>query len=130
MAVRDAPEFWPQAFRDEENFLALPTKHQFATIDEDQVFFNLSATQVRSAGNLGDRPLIVLTATRQDDIPSEIPRKDAQTEEDLRVRQLQPELTRLSTRGRQIVVDSGHEMPTEHPDVVISAIHEVGLAAH
>ena len=127
-ADRDAPEFWPKAFREEEDFLTLPTKHQFATIDEDQVFSTLSAEQVRSAGNLGDRPLIVLSATRQDDISPEIPPQDAQAEEDLWVHQLQPELARLSTHGKQIVVDSSHEMPTEHPEVVISAIHEVWMA--
>src|SRR5580704_13180950 len=129
-ANRDAPDFWPKAFREEENFLTLPTKHQFATIDEDQVFSTLSAAQVRSAGNLGDRPLIVLTATRQDDIAPEIPPEDAQAEEDLWVHQLQPQLARLSTRGKQIVIDGSHEMPTEHPEAVISAIHEVWLAVH
>ena len=129
-AGRDAPEFWPKAFREEENFLTLPTKHQNAVIDEDQVFPTLSAAQVRTAVNLGDRPLIVLTATRQDDIPPEIPPKDAQVEEDLWVHQLQPELARLSTHGKQIVVDSSHEIPTEHPEVVISAVHQVWLAAH
>jgi pimeloyl-ACP methyl ester carboxylesterase len=128
-ADRDAPDFWPRAFRQEEEFLTLPTKHQFAVIDEDQVFPTLSAAEVRAAGNLGDRPLIVLTATRQDDIPPEIPPKDAQAEEDLWVHQLQPELARLSTHGKQIVVDSSHEMPTQHPEVVISAIHEVWIAA-
>jgi pimeloyl-ACP methyl ester carboxylesterase len=126
---RDAPAFWPKAFREEEEFLTLPTKHQFTVIDEDQVFPTLSAAQVRSAGNLGDRPLIVLTATRQDDISPEIPLKDAQAEDDLWVHQLQPELARLSTHGKQMVVDGSHEMPTEHPEVVISAIHEVWLAA-
>lgn len=129
-ADRDAPAFWPNTFRDEEEFLTLPTKHQFAVIDEDQVFSTLSAAQVRSAGNLGDRPLIVLTATRQEDISPKIPPKDAQAEEDLWVHQLQPELARLSTHGKQIVVDSSHEIPTEHPEVVSSAIHEVWLAAH
>jgi len=84
---------------------------------------------VRSAGNLGDRPLIVLTATRQEDILPEIPPNDAEAEEDLWVHQLQPELAHLSTRGKQIVVESSHEMPTEHPEVVISAIHEIWLAA-
>jgi pimeloyl-ACP methyl ester carboxylesterase len=34
----DAPSFWPKAFREEENSLMLPTKHQFATIDEDLHF--------------------------------------------------------------------------------------------
>jgi pimeloyl-ACP methyl ester carboxylesterase len=129
-ADRDAPVFWRKEFREEEEFLTLPTKHQFATIDEDQVFSTLSAAQVRSAGSLGDRPLIVLTATRQEDIPPEVPPNDAQAEEDLWVHQLQPELARLSTHGKQIIVDSSHEMPTEHPEVVISAIHDVWLAAH
>lgn len=129
-ADRDAPAFWPETFREEEAFLTLPTKHPFATIDEDQVFSTLSAAQVRSSGNLGDRPLIVLTATRQDDISPAIPLKDAQAEQDLWVHQLQPELARLSTHGKQVVVDSSHEMPTEHPEVVISAIHEVWLAVH
>ena len=129
MASRDAPEFWPKPFRDEEVFLTLPTKHQFAVIDEDQVFFTMSAAEVRSAGNLGDRPLIVLTATRQDDIAPGVPPKDAQAEEDLWVHQLQPALARLSTRGKQIVINSSHEVPTEHPEAVVSAIHEVWLAA-
>jgi len=129
-ADRDAPEFWPKAFREEEVFLTLPTKHQFAVIDEDQVFSTLSAAQVRNSGNLGDRPLIVLTATRQDDIPPEIPPKDVQAEEDLWVHQLQPDLARLSTHSKLIVVDSSHEMPTEHPEVIISAIHDVWLAVH
>ena len=128
-ADRDAPAFWPKAFREEENFLMLPTKHQFAVIDEDQVFSTLSAVQVRTAGTLGARPLIVLTATRQDDIPPEIPPNDAQAEDDLWVHQLQPELARLSTHGKQIVIDGSHEVPTEHPEVVISAIYEVWLAA-
>jgi pimeloyl-ACP methyl ester carboxylesterase len=125
----NAPDFWPKAFREEQNFLTLPTKHQFTVIDEEQVFSSLSAAEVRSAGNLGNRPLIVLTATTQDDISPEIPREDAQAEEDLWVHQLQPELARLSTQGKQIIVDSGHEIPTEHPEVVISAIHEVWVAA-
>lgn len=129
-AGRDAPEVWPKAFREEQEFLTLPTKHQFAVIDEDQVFATLSAAEVRSAGSLGDRPLIVLTATRQDDISPEIPPEDAKAEEYLWVHELQPDLTRLSTRGKQVIVDSSHEMPTECPEVVVSAIHEVWMAAH
>lgn len=128
MADRDEPDFGPKAFREEEEFLTLPTKHQFAEIDEDQVFSSLSAAEVRSAGNLGGRPLIVLTATRQDDIPPEIPQKDAEAEQDLWLHRLQPELVQLSTRGKQIIVDSSHEIPTEHPEAVISAIHDVWLA--
>jgi hypothetical protein len=71
----------------------------------------------------------VLIATRQDDIPLEIPPTDAQAENDLWVHQLQPELAHLSTHGQQIVIDSSHEIPTEHPELVVSAIHKVWLAA-
>jgi hypothetical protein len=38
-------------------------------------------------------------------------------------------LARLSTNGKRIVVDESHEMSTEHSEIVISAIHEVLLAA-
>jgi len=122
-ADRNAPDFWPKAFREEEDFLMLPTKRQSAVIDEDQVFSTVRATQVRNAGNLRDRPLIVLTATRQDDILLEIPPKDAQAEDDLWVHQLQPELARLSTHGKQIVVDSSHAGRNLHPAEKSSAFH-------
>ena len=129
IADRDAPAFWPKAFREEEAFLTLQTKHQFAVLDEDRVVSTLSAAQVRSAGNLGNRPLIVLTAAHQDDIPPEIPVNDAQAEQDLWVHELQPQLARLSTHSKQIVIDCSHEIPTEHPEAVISAIHEVWIAS-
>jgi len=129
-ADRDAPDFWPKAFREEQEFLTLPTKHQFAVIDEDQVFSTLSAAQVRAAGRVGNRPLIVLTATRQNDIAPGIPPQDAKAAEDLWVHELLPELARLSSCGKQIVFDSSHEIPTEHPEAVISAIHEVWMETH
>lgn len=43
---------------------------------------------------------------------------------------LQAEEARLSTRAKQIVVaDSGHMIPFERPDSVVSAIHEVWAAS-
>src|SRR6202035_3927791 len=56
-ADRDAPDFWPRAFREEEDFLTLQTKHQSAEIDEDQVSPPLSGAEGRIPENLGDRPL-------------------------------------------------------------------------
>ena len=42
---------------------------------------------------------------------------------------LQAEEARLSTRGKQVVVeDSGHMIPYERPDSVVSAIREVRAA--
>jgi pimeloyl-ACP methyl ester carboxylesterase len=43
---------------------------------------------------------------------------------------LQAEEAHLSTRGKQIVVpDSGHMIPFERPDAVVSAVKEVWSAA-
>jgi hypothetical protein len=50
---------------------------------------------------------------------------------DLWIHDLQAQQARLSTRGKQIVVpDSGHMIPYERPDAVISAVHEVWSAVH
>ena len=40
-------------------------------------------------------------------------------------KELQERLARLSRKGRQILVDSGHEMHLEAPDVVAQAVADV-----
>lgn len=68
--------------------------------------------EAHAAGNLGDRPLIVLSsATGEDDTVS---------------MELQAELARLSTRARHVVVNNGHNaIYYNAPDAVIAAIREV-----
>ena len=76
----------------------------------------------RHAGSLGDRPLIVLTAGRY-----WAPRgfeKEAAEYHEIWVHQLQASLVRLSTRGRQVVVDADHGM-SQSPDSVITAVREL-----
>lgn len=69
-----------------------------------------SYAQAEAAGGLGDRPLIVLTQGRLR-IPPNPTDVDRQ---------------RLSTRGRQIIVEkSGHRIPEEAPEEVINAVREV-----
>jgi pimeloyl-ACP methyl ester carboxylesterase len=42
------------------------------------------------------------------------------------VDELQPELARLSTRGRRAIVEgSGHQIPIEQPRAVVEAVREV-----
>jgi pimeloyl-ACP methyl ester carboxylesterase len=77
---------------------------------------------VRNAGSLGDRPLIVLTAGRYWAPPGF--EKEAAEYHEIRVHQLQANLARLSTRGRQVVVDAGHGME-ESPDSIITAVQQV-----
>jgi len=77
---------------------------------------------VRNAGSLGDRPLIVLTAGRYWAPPGF--EKEAAEYHEVRVHQLQANLARLSTRGRQVIVDAGHGME-ESPDSIITAVRHV-----
>jgi hypothetical protein len=77
---------------------------------------------VRNAGGLGDRPLVVLTAGRYWAPPGF--EKEAAEYHDVQVHQLQASLARLSTHGRQVVVDAGHGME-ESPDSIVIAVRQV-----
>jgi len=68
--------------------------------------------EARAAGGLGDRPLVVLT-----------PRGSA-------VAALQGELASLSTRGKQVVVETSEvPLPYHAPESVIGAIREMAVPA-
>lgn len=76
----------------------------------------------RNAGSLGDRPLVVLTAGRYW-APDGFEKEAAEYHE-IWVHQLQASLVRLSTRGRQVIVDAHHDM-AESPDSIVTAVREV-----
>ena len=76
----------------------------------------------RNAGSLGDRPLVVLTAGRYW-APDGLEKEAAEYHE-IWVHQLQASLVRLSTRGRQIVIDADHSMD-ESPDSILTAVRQV-----
>src|ERR1700674_1067641 len=80
----------------------------------------------RAAGNLGDRPVIVLTAGKY--FISGDPDEDrkAAAFHEVWVHQLQQSLARLSTRGKQVIVEnSDHGIQYEAPDAVVDAVREV-----
>ncbi|MGC2183674.1 MAG: alpha/beta hydrolase [Terriglobales bacterium] len=80
----------------------------------------------RSAGTLGDRPLIVLTAGQYWTPDDPVAAKEIAEFHDVWVNQLQPELARLSTNGRQIVVEnSDHGIPEQAPASIVGAVHEI-----
>jgi pimeloyl-ACP methyl ester carboxylesterase len=82
--------------------------------------------QVRSAGDFGDRPLIVLTAGKPYGPDPLLSKEESDRQNDMWINVLQAEEARLSRRGKQIVVpDSGHMIPYERPDSVVAAIREV-----
>jgi pimeloyl-ACP methyl ester carboxylesterase len=75
-----------------------------------------------------DRASVVFTAGRDD--PPGLSPADAAALRKLWVDELQPELARLSTRGRRTLVDgSGHLVPLEKPQAVVDAVQKVVVAS-
>ena len=86
-----------------------------------------SNAQAEGSSGFGDRPLIVLTRGKvgTSENLSEEDRLFAAYEQ-LWMNEIQPKLTRLSSRGRQVVVrTSGHRIHEEAPEAVVAAIREV-----
>jgi pimeloyl-ACP methyl ester carboxylesterase len=89
---------------------------------------------ITAAGNfrkLGDRPLVVLTATRKLS-PDELQAAGMREEQEIQMQtlwnQLQADLATWSTRSRhEIVPDASHAIQFDRPDVVIRAVREVVL---
>jgi hypothetical protein len=96
--------------------------------------FAESANEVRAAGNLGDKPLVVLTAGKSVDatqLPEGLSKKDVDDFRAIWVNDLQVKESQLSTRGKRIMVpDSDHMIPFERPDAIVAAIREVSTAAN
>jgi pimeloyl-ACP methyl ester carboxylesterase len=85
----------------------------------------LGGGEVPPGATVGALPLVVLTAGRREAMEG-IPPADDAAFRDLWARELQPELARLSSRGRQVVVpDSGHLIPWQQPRAVVDAVREV-----
>lgn len=115
-------------FRDKMKYLQLQTKFIDAAFSEIKSFAE-SAEEVRRSGNLGDRPLVVLTAGKDleaKDLPKGVSVEELREFRKTWVNDLQVRQSRLSTRGKQVIVpDSTHMIPMERPDTVVNAIHEV-----
>jgi len=96
--------------------------------------FSESASEVRAAGNLGDKPLVVLTAGKSADasqLPPGFPKKEFDDFHEVWVNDLQVKEAHLSTRGERIMVaDSDHMIPFERPDAIVAAIRVVCNAAN
>ena len=126
--ARDTSGSLPADFRSELHYLQLQPKAFDAAFSEIAAFSE-SADQVRAAGNLADRPLIVLTAGKDPDpevLPKGLSPKDFSDFREIWVNDLQVRESHLSTRGKQIIVpDSDHMIPFERPDTITAAIREV-----
>jgi len=121
-----------EEFRGKMKYLQLQAKFVDAVVSEIKCFSE-SSEEVRHAGNLGDRPLVVLTAGKnanEKDLPKGVSLEEIREFQKIWVNDLQVRQARLSTRGKQILVpDSTHMIPLERPASVVAAIHEVWEAA-
>jgi pimeloyl-ACP methyl ester carboxylesterase len=120
-------------FGKEMLYLQLQPKFIDASASEMSSFAE-SANEVRAAGNLGDKPLVVLTAGKSADasqLPAGFPKKEFDDFHEVWVNDLQVKEAHLSTRGERIMVpDSDHMIPFERPDTIVAAIREVYSAAN
>jgi pimeloyl-ACP methyl ester carboxylesterase len=120
-------------FGKEMLYLQLQPKFIDASASE-MSYFAESAKEVRAAGNLGDKPLVVLTAGKSADasqLPAGFPKKEFDDFHEVWVNDLQVKEAHLSTRGERIMVpDSDHMIPFERPDTIVAAIREVYSAAN
>jgi len=117
----------PQPFWEE--YLYLSQKPDFQETVASEIRSLPNSSSALSAANLGDRPLIVLTAGQMTFTPEPFLTKEIEDKIRNVFHEMQAEQARLSTRGKQIVIpDSGHVIMLERPDAVISAIHEVWTA--
>jgi pimeloyl-ACP methyl ester carboxylesterase len=110
---------------DEEiNYLSGQLK-AIETCFEEFKLYDESADKIRTIGNLGDRPLIVLTGGKEEGGFYASPQDQAAAKK-LWVYELQKEMAGLSTRGQQVIVpDSGHMIPFDKPMAVVKAVKEV-----
>ncbi len=83
-----------------------------------------SYSQAEKTGKFGDLPLMVLTRGKIENNPhpSDIDRQFAAYTQ-VWMHEIQPKLASLSTKGEQIIVtNSGHDIPNEAPETIISAV--------
>lgn len=113
------------------SYLILQTKYLRARASELEEI-QISAQQARAADNISEKPLVVLTATEKSDaiLSSGLSKQDYDDFQRTWVDDLQMRLARLSSRGKRIVLsDSGHDIPSDRPDSIVSAVQEVRATA-
>jgi len=112
-------------------YLILQRKYLRARASElEQI--RVSAEQARVADHISNKPLVVLTAAENTDaiLSSGLSKHDFEEFQRVWMDDLQTRLAGLSSRGRRIVVQgSGHDIPSDRPESIVKAVHELCAAA-
>lgn len=146
LLMRDAPVDVPEQFSLQQSEVSRAMRNQRVKAIETEAAEGCAATaggavtpdkgsgnpevdqEARSAGVLGDRPLIVLTAGKYWKPNDPVAAKQIAEFHETWIHQLQPQLARLSANGKQVIVESsGHGIPEEAPEAVVNAVREVTL---
>jgi hypothetical protein len=110
-----------------DSYLILQSKYLRDRASELEMI-ETSAEQARAAGNIADKPLIVLTGGKNSDEIS-LSKQDFDDFHRIWVDELQARLAHLSTKGKQIIVpDSGHDIPNDRPDTIVNAVRDIRMA--
>jgi len=142
--MRNTPVYVPPQFSSEESAATRAMRNQRVKAFETEAAQGCAATDggalqtdkgngnpevdqaASSAGSLGDRPLIVLTAGQYWKPDDPVAAQQITQFHETWIHQLQPELARLSTNGKQIIVEnSDHGIPEQAPEAVVGAVHEI-----
>jgi pimeloyl-ACP methyl ester carboxylesterase len=109
------------------SYLILQSKYLKARAAELEAI-RTSAEQARAVGDINEKPLVVLTAGNNSDpgLRTGLSSRDLEEYQRTWVYDLQMRLTRLSSRGRRIIVpDAGHDIPSERPDRIVNVVREL-----
>ena len=142
--MRNTPVYVPPEFNSQQSAAERAMRNQRVKAIEAEAAQGCAATEngairpdkgsgdpetdeaARSAGTLGIRPLIVLTAGQYWKPDDPVAAREIAEFHEVWVNQLQPELARLSTNGKQIVVEnSDHGIPEQAPESIVGAVHEI-----
>ena len=121
---------WSKGALGEEAYLILQSKYLQARASELEMI-KTSAQQARAAGNIADKPLIVLTGGKDSDqiLSNGLSKKDFDDFHRIWVDELQARLAHLSTKGKQIILpDSGHDIPSDRTDAIVNAVKDLSMA--
>jgi pimeloyl-ACP methyl ester carboxylesterase len=121
---------WRQGNVDEYTYLIQP-KWLRARANELEMI-KVSAQQARASDNMSGKPLAVVTAGKNSDqiLVNGLSKQDLDDFYRIWITDLQVRLVHLSAQGKQIIVaDSGHNIPAERPDTIVSAVREMATSA-
>jgi pimeloyl-ACP methyl ester carboxylesterase len=116
-----------QGSKGNDEYLILQKKYLRARASELEQM-RVSAEQARAADHISEKPLVVLTAAENTDatLRGGLSKHDFEEFQHIWVDDLQLRLAHLSSEGRRtMVAGSGHDIPSDCPESIVNAVHDL-----